>query len=313
MGDITQIATLISEFHWEIPIDKIENLTFSAEDSDPLNHCFRLVYKPLLRPKISDQFSLNKLLIQKGTYHWPFAIKLYAFPPTWRFSYDTYRGNISYNCSAMTYGIPTNNKFVNAFTSNRLAESEQIPITFGFNDVQHKLNLGKIITEDPHVTYTTQFKDLSENIMTRWDFRTELKPYNFFGETIEIDGEFFLADPTSVKSKTISLDVCVVMDVSFSPLPPTEIKFRKMKYKDIIPAGKSSFQFKLSVFLDPGIAELFDGHSPNVWPSFEYGIENIYRIVISQNTYVTSQEEVSTIVNIPLGVILPEISRTAEV
>jgi len=287
-----------TEWYWEIPINKLGD--------DPIDPSFHLTFKPLSRPKISEQFPLRKYAVKKGTYHWPFTIKVPTYPPTWRFSDNFCRGKILYTCSGMIYGIPKTSKLIKFFTSNRLAESETIPLVFGLNQNQLKIDLGEKISEEPIVTFSTKFKEISENIESRWDFLYEWKPFYIFGENIEIDVEYILPEVLD-KAKIISVEVCLVMDVKFTRgTTPYAIKFRKKKYEGTLPAGKFNCHFPVSVHVDPAILELFHGSTPYVYPNLEEGIENNFRILISKYSIEPAPEELSTIVNIPLGVILPK-------
>jgi len=288
-----------TEWYWEIPINKLGD--------DPIDPSFHLTFKPLSRPKISEQFPLRKYAVKKGTYHWPFQIKIPTFPPTWRFSDNFSRGKIIHSCCGMIYGIPQSSKLIKFFTSNRLAESDIIPLNFLLNQNQLKMDLGGKISEEPLVTFSTSFREIAENVVSRWDFVFEWKPYYIFGENIEIDVEYTLPEVLE-NSKTISVEICLVMDVKFSrgATTPFAIKFRKRKCEGILPAGKLSTHFPISFQVDPAILELFHGSTPYIYPNSEEGIENNFRLLVSKYSLEPISDELSTIVNIPMGVILPK-------
>jgi len=207
----------------------------------------------------------------------------------------------------MVYGIPKTSKLIKFFTSNRLAESEITPLDFGLNQNQLKMDLGAKISEEPLVTYSTSYREIAENVVSRWDLVLEWKPFYTFGDNIEIDVEYTLPEVLD-KPKNISVDVCLVMDVKFSrgTTIPYAIKFRKKKFEGTLPAGKLSCHFPISVQVDPAILEFFHGAPPYIYPNLEEGIENNFRILISKYSLEPLSEELSTILNVPLGVILPK-------
>jgi len=84
------------------------------------------------------------------------------------------------------------------------------------------------------------------------------------------------------------------------------IKFRKRKSEITLPAGKLSTQFRISFLIDNAILEFFHGSTPYIYPNLEEGIENNFRLLISKYSLDPISEDLSTIVNIPIGVILPK-------